>query len=527
MANADDVDTRSWPDVGARSSALDANAMIGRYRLGPRIAVGGMGTVSFGLMTGAAGFSRVVAIKRLHPHYSQDPFLAERFKEEIWMSARIQHPNVVEVLDVVQQGEELLFVMEYVRGDTLRSLQLDAAARKQTMPLEVAAGILVPALHGLHAAHEARDDCGNPLEIVHRDVSPQNLLIGRDGQVKVLDFGIAKAALHSQATRPGRISGKVAYLSPEQALGWELDPRSDVFAAGTVLWETLVGARLFRTNDMPDAAVLSNVLNMVIPPPCSLRPDIPQALDRVVMRALERDRNLRFQSAAELAQAVEAAVSPASMHAVGQWFAEVCADRLRVREELLASFREPAGAVVDDVTDSVERRFIQDTATSTQLALTGSITLTPEVPAHAVTRKPRRAGRVVALLSLFGAAIVSWLASDAFTTHTGTGLGSGAARAAAALSSPPGSMPRPSGEARKSEAFLEPSQAQLAPIAPPSAPASATSGEPSAGAPRARSRSIAHGTRALVPKPRPAKAPCDPPTYVDSAGIRHFKEQCL
>lgn len=217
---------------------------VGRYAVLDAFASGGMATIHFGRQLGEAGFGRVVAIKRLHPHLASDPEFAAMFLDEARMAARIRHPNVASTLDVVADGSELLMVMDYIAGEPLSAF----IARRQTeptpIPPAVASAIVGDALLGLHAAHEARSEAGEPLGIVHRDVSPQNLLVGLDGVTRVIDFGVAKAAGRMHVTRENCVKGKITYMAPEQLRAEAVSRRSDVYSAAVVLWECLTGRRL-------------------------------------------------------------------------------------------------------------------------------------------------------------------------------------------------------------------------------------------------------------------------------------------
>src|ERR1019366_2190828 len=212
---------------------------IGRYIVYGEIASGGMATVHFGRLTGVAGFARSVAIKRLHPQYARDPDFVKMFLDEARLAARITHPNVVATLDVVSEGEDLLLVMDYVRGVSLSQLSRIMRARGERIPPLIVSGVIAGVLHGLHAAHEAKSETGQRLDIVHRDVSPQNCLVGTDGVARVLDFGVAKAAGRLQTTRDGQLKGKLSYMAPEQIHGATVTRRTDIYAASVVLWETL------------------------------------------------------------------------------------------------------------------------------------------------------------------------------------------------------------------------------------------------------------------------------------------------
>ena len=230
--------------------------VVGRYAVYGRLAAGGMATVHLGRVVdahpGEPSSPRTVAIKRLHPQFCKDPEFVAMFIDEARLAARIKHPNVVETLDILTMGQELLLVMEYIRGECFSKL-LRAARRKNLHPsIGVVGAIASGMLHGLHAAHEAKDDDGKLLNVVHRDISPQNVMIGVDGVAKVLDFGVAKASARIQITRDGQMKGKLSYMSPEQLQGLPVDRRADVFACGVVLWEALTQKRLFVGDDASD-----------------------------------------------------------------------------------------------------------------------------------------------------------------------------------------------------------------------------------------------------------------------------------
>jgi serine/threonine-protein kinase len=213
-------------------------AKIGRYALFEQFASGGMATVHFGRLDGAGGFSRVVAIKRLLPHLVLDREFTEMLLKEARLAARVRHPNVVQTLDVVASKGDVLLVLEYVHGESLSTLcRIQAKEQKNFIPIPIAVAIMHGVLQGLHAVHEAVDEKGRALGLIHRDISPPNVIVGVDGMARVLDFGIAKALEHLEESVPNRLKGKTGYMSPEQIRGERLTRRSDVFAAGIILWE--------------------------------------------------------------------------------------------------------------------------------------------------------------------------------------------------------------------------------------------------------------------------------------------------
>ncbi len=290
-----------------------------------------MATVHFGRLLGPVGFSRTVAIKRLHPQYAVDPEFVSMFLDEARLAARIRHPNVVSTLDVVALEGELMLVMEYVQGESLSRLLHAMRTRKERVPLRIAVAAMIGILAGLHAAHEAKSERGEPLGLVHRDMSPQNVLIGVDGAARVLDFGIAKATGRVQTTRDGQFKGKLAYVAPEQLRGDQVDRRCDIYSASVIFWEILTLGRLFKGESEWD--VMNKVLTGQIIPASKLVPDLPPALDELVMRGLSNDPSLRFSSAREMAIALEQLVPHASTREVADWAELVAGDSLRRRAQ--------------------------------------------------------------------------------------------------------------------------------------------------------------------------------------------------
>jgi len=308
---------------------------LGNYELIFELASGGMASVHVARQVGAAGFERLVVIKRVHRHLLSDREFYDMFRDEARISSVIRHPNVVPVIDVVETGGELFLALEYIESVSLSSLLAAAAATNERLPPEIVSRILSDMLAGLHAAHEAKDMRGRTLDIVHRDVSPQNVIIGADGATRLIDFGISKAATRVAATKSGDMKGKLAYMAPEQARRQPLDRRSDLFSAGIVLFEALTGQRLFHGDD--DGAVLFGVLADEIPNPSSLVHSLPKEVDAIVHRALSRERDLRFQTAREFQEALEAAILPASAREVATAVERYVGAKLAERREALQS----------------------------------------------------------------------------------------------------------------------------------------------------------------------------------------------
>ncbi|MBI5533984.1 MAG: serine/threonine protein kinase [Deltaproteobacteria bacterium] len=308
--------------------------LLGRYVLGHEIASGGMASVHIGRMVGSAGFARTVAIKRLHTHLAKDQGFASMLLDEARLACRIRHPNVVMTLDVVASGGEFFLVLEYVHGESLRGLAGSEEARRAVRPA-VASAIMVDALLGLHAAHEARSEQGAELGIVHRDVSPHNIMVGVDGVSRVLDFGVAKATMRLQTTDQGQVKGKLPYLSPEQVLLEPVTRCTDVFAAGVVLWELLTGEQLF-SGDSP-GAIVSQIQNPQIEAPSHLVAGLPSGLDDLVLRALRRHPADRFPTARAMAEALEQLLPPAPRTEIGDWVEAAAGPRLRDRAAQIAA----------------------------------------------------------------------------------------------------------------------------------------------------------------------------------------------
>ncbi|HEX8793093.1 MAG TPA: serine/threonine-protein kinase [Polyangiaceae bacterium] len=307
---------------------------VGRYAIHGQIAAGGIATVHLGRQQGAAGFARTVAIKRLHPQFAGEPEFVSMFLDEARLAARLRHPNVVPTLDIVATDEDLFLVMEYVHGATLARLLRNTKLAGERVHPAVAAAVMSGVLRGLHAAHEARDERGRPLDIVHRDVSPQNVMVDADGMARVLDFGIAKAVGRLHTTRKGELKGKFGYMAPEQITGGDVSRRSDVYAAAVVFWELLAGRRLFH--DADETGVMRQVMTAQVVPPGAVVPEIPPELDAIVMRGLSREPQERFATAAEMADAIESGIPLAIAPTVAAWVERIAAQELAAQAALVA-----------------------------------------------------------------------------------------------------------------------------------------------------------------------------------------------
>ncbi|MET0385273.1 MAG: protein kinase [Polyangiales bacterium] len=322
--------------------AAGGEALV-RYEVLAEIGSGGMATVQYGRLHAPHGFVRRVAIKRLHPQFAKDPEFVDMFIDEARLSARLVHANIVATLDVVDAPDELALVMEYVHGESLWNLLRLSSQYEKPVPIRVATALTASVLYGLQAAHEAKNELGEPLGIVHRDVSPHNILVGEDGIPRLIDFGVAKAVGRLRSTPSGEIKGKLIYMSPEQLGTGPVDHRADVYGAAAVLWETLTGLSLF---DGPnESAIMHGVLLGTIEPPGKHRREVTRELDAIVMKGLSREPSGRFGSAREMALALERDVGLASQSELAGWLQELAGGRLQERSRLIAELHErhPAG----------------------------------------------------------------------------------------------------------------------------------------------------------------------------------------
>jgi serine/threonine-protein kinase len=457
---------------------------LGRYAIFDAIASGGMATVHLGRLVGPVGFARTVAIKRLHDHLASDPLFRSMFVDEARVAARIQHPNVVPTLDVVAEEGELFLVMEYVAGEPLGRLIRRPRDKREPVSSSIASAIMSGVLHGLHAAHEAKSERGESLDIVHRDVSPQNIIVGTDGSARVLDFGVAKALGRLQTTRGGQIKGKLAYIAPEQLRGESASRQSDIYAAAVVLWEMLAGRRLFAGAD--EADVMEQVLVGLVDPPSKYAHDVPEALDALVLRGLDPVPARRFTTAREMAIALEKCAPPSLASDVSSWLEGAAGDALAERAARVAAVEAADVAEVVPVEVDVEPARVAVAAPA------------GETPPRAPARRRFSGVTVVVTIALTAAATAANVRSEG--------------RGANAPSSIP-SAPVPDA------AVVASSVAEVASVAPSN---SSTAMQP---APERSSR-----TRTSPPParhPGAAAEDCRIPYTVDGTGRRIYKRSCL
>jgi serine/threonine protein kinase len=318
-----------------------ARRVVGRYAVYDEIASGGMATVHVGRLLGPDGFSRAVAIKRLHAHLAKDPEFVAMFKDEARLAARIAHPNVVATLDIVTDGDELFVVMDYVHGESLLNLLRRLGQLNRRMDVPITCAVVAGVLHGLHAAHEATNERGEPLRLVHRDVSPPNILVGLDGVARVADFGVAKAIGRAQTTKSGALKGKLPYMAPEQVRNRQVSRATDIYAASAVLWELLTGQRLFVADS--EAGLVEKILFNSIEAPLALVANVPEELNAITLRGLARDPSDRYATAREMAREIEEKVGVAGTAAVGEWVESLMGSELAKRADLLHAVTRSPG----------------------------------------------------------------------------------------------------------------------------------------------------------------------------------------
>lgn len=446
--------------------------VVGRFVLDEPLGSGGSATVYLAVERRAGG-PALCAVKRLHREQGRSPTAVAALLDEVRLTRGIEHPNVVRAIDFVSDGDEHLVVMDYVHGLSLSRARPEGAA----LPPSVAVAIAVDVLAGLAAAHGARGPDGEILGLVHRDMTPENVLVGVDGRARITDFGVAKAEGRLQHTTDGSVRGKLVYLAPEQ-VGGEVSARTDVFAVGLVLWEMLVGERLNRGTSEAEAVAFA--LAPVVPPPSDRAPGVPAALDALVMRALAAAPELRFESATEMAAALaRCGVPPASPPEVSAWLASVAGPPLEARSRRAAAAlaREKAGGPV-----------------SARVALA-----------------------IAAGLLAVGGVVATWLVASPAAVEPGSRPSATAPSATAPSAPVPLTSSSPAVPATPPSAG--PSAAE--PVAGPTASASASAPPLVSATPPRASAPVRPRARGTV------TPPCDPPWVVDSRGIRRYNPDCV
>jgi hypothetical protein len=453
--------------------------IVGRYAIYEEIASGGMASVHFARLVDPSGSARTVAIKRAHPHLARDAEFALMFLDEARLATSVRHANVVSTIDVLSTADDLGLVMEYVHGESLWRLMRAIRERGERVPLPIAASILTDALHGLHAAHEATDERGGPLGIVHRDVSPQNIIVGVDGRARLVDFGIAKAAGRLHSTRDSSVKGKYAYMAPEQVRGQPVSRLTDTYAAAIVLWELLTGERLFVGKT--EAETIHKCLVGRVPPPSVFVPELGTKIDDILRKGLSREPARRYQTAREMALDLESCVPAIDPSDVGAWVEQLAGEALAARAEVLADIERGAVAAVPTIAEELRPA----SRTSSRRAAIVSLLL-------------------VAALGAVGAVALGARTKAPVAPPTETAV-SGTPEAPPSTSTP----------------------VAVQPTVVPSTPSASTAEASARPAPATSSTAARPPTRTGPRSTHPKRGACDPPYSIDSQGRQIFKPECM
>jgi serine/threonine protein kinase len=393
---------------------------LGRYEILRSLAQGGMAELFVARLAGIEGFARQLVLKRVLPNLARDREFVDMFLGEARLAATLHHQNVVQVLDIGQDDDGFFFAMELLHGADVGELLRRTNA---ALPFSIALEVIRGACAGLHYAHERSSPQGAALGIVHRDVSPQNLFVTFDGGVKVLDFGIAKAAhqISNHFTRSGTLRGKLPYMSPEQCRGEPIDRRSDIFSLAIVLWEITVGERLFGATNQSDFEILKSVIEQDAPRPSSRRADYPPHLEKIVMKGLQREPSARFQSADELQAELETFIrmssSWASTRDVARYMRDLFPDRAAAWREAerhsVTVPSSPGGEIVPFPRPVTRVATPENTLDLPQQAPVAPFADTRPAPKVAVSvppqppRAPRRNGLVIGLAVFSGLCVIA------------------------------------------------------------------------------------------------------------------------
>jgi serine/threonine-protein kinase len=533
---------------------------FGRYVLYAPIARGGMATIHIARLVGDDGFSRIVAAKRLHPQFTEDPDFVAMFRDEAEIASKIHHPNVVPVLDIVLDGEEVVLVQEYVHGVPLDRLFRAACAGDEAIPLRIVVGILSGILSGLHAAHETTDEKGEPLEIIHRDVSPQNVMVSVDGIPRLLDFGIAKASSSAHVTRAGLLKGKLAYMAPEQVRGESVARAADIYACGVVLWELLAQRRLHagRSETQILMAVLHDQAPTVTTALEPIRGTMPKErweavkrLEAIVSKAMSPAAEDRYQTAADMLTAVLRAAPAANALEVAAWVKARGAEYLERRQQVLASNEESwrslskvavaaiaAGSPKSGVTrvreSSRESSRVATPPTPTSFAQSASAMFVGE-PAVTPSRGVRIAPWAVAAAAILVSAVLLFVlqARGPGPVENGAPAAAAVAPAMPVVSAAPGPV-APAAAASDLAPPMSFLAAPSMPVMASSSPVHPTMRVVSAPTPRRvavdptppLARASQAPTPAAAPPSAAAKVDCDPPFYFEGTK-KVFKPSCI
>ena len=490
---------------------------FGRYETIRPIASGGMATVHLARSVGEGGFERLVAIKVMHPHIAADADFRGMFLDEARLAARIRHPNVVGVIDVQNSEEGMFLVMDFVDGPTLHQLRRGFTKRDGTIPIEVVLRMFIDTLTGLEAAHRLVGADGATLNLVHRDVSPHNILVGKDGVTRITDFGVARAEARITSTRGGELKGKIAYMASEQVHNREIDERADIYGVGVALWEALTGRRLFKADN--EAGLIQLILTGADRSPAQVNPHVPLPISELCMRALRIDRAQRPRTAGIFADELEEAAARAGVRVSSQRQVAAFISGLDPGIVPESTFADAPDADPMDTAPTVasgsHRSNIAGTETpawEASVEQSGITNASTEARAMVTQTQhvPRSSSRwPLALLAAGAACVVAWLVWPAAPTGASApaatvapaeaGDAKPAPEAAPTPGPDPASEPRPTGDASS--------------VAAPSSTAATSARPPVRRVPR-RHVPAPKPTAAPVAQPDPVPAPPPNPRYL-------------
>jgi serine/threonine-protein kinase len=389
--------------------AAGRGTRFGKYTLLNRIAVGGMAEVFLARQEGLEGFEKTICIKRIRPHLSSQPNFVQMFLNEAKLAAQLNHPNIVQIYDLGRVNDSYFIAMEYISGRDMSRIIPKAEKAGISFPMIYALRIASNVCEGLYFAHTKGDAYGNPLNIVHRDITPENILVSFSGTVKIVDFGIAKANTQLEQTRAGEIKGKLSYMSPEQCMGHQLDARSDIFSFGSVIYEWITGYKLFTGEN--EMAILKSIIDGKIYPPSYFKEDVPEAVERILMKALDKDKTKRYQSAWDMQFDIDTYLAsseftPSNIH-LANFLKQIFGDEIEREQELLVKHKEeserrdrPKGGVEEEVleledvggralTDSILRQNLQSSLDDTAAGKKGGSAVRPRKKGEAGELKIR------------------------------------------------------------------------------------------------------------------------------------------
>ena len=495
---------------------------VGKYRILSELGRGGMANVYLAVAHGHGGVDKLVVLKALLPELSADPDVLAMFLDEARLAARLNHSNVVQTYEVGVEGDRQVIVMEYLDGQALSSVLKHTELAGRTLSIAMYLRIIINALDGLHYAHELCDYDGSSLGFVHRDVSPQNIFVTYDGQVKVLDFGIAKSATSSIHTATGVVKGKIAYMAPEQMIGDAIDRRADVYSVGCMLWMVATGKKLWK--DTPDVQVMRRVINNEIPTPQSFNPSCDNELNRIVMKALASDPNERYgtmlELQADLETYCESFSSPIKQRDIGRYLSTLFAD---TRAELKGLVdRQLALVTTESLARGVEeisRSTVRDSRSLLSSADTEDGQAVEVHPEHFVANR-----RMKVALAVIGVVVLVFLGVYV--------LRSPAPPSAQLPPAPSTKLAATVGAPAQSEqAAVQVNDAPPVPVVPPVDSAESAEQRSASSShsktPRVATPMFKRPAAAESSTPAPAKALCAQPFVIGPDGIKKLRPECM